>query len=149
MQYSAMLAIPHLNSDKINRNQEDKAALITYNVQSNPRTTPPPSIQQWLGAHRHGVSSIPEWDLTGNSESGIVFFNGIDKFGIEVSNKNKKIYKVFYDNPTWNINYSEQVFQIGSRSRYSENLLMVESINKERVGKMELMNLEWKNLMWN
>jgi len=32
MQYSAMLAIPHLNSDKINRNQEDKAALITYNV---------------------------------------------------------------------------------------------------------------------
>ena len=33
----------------------------------------------------------------------------------------------FHDNPTWNINYSEYIFQVGTRSRYSEYLLMAKN----------------------
>jgi len=35
---------------------------------------------------RNGVNSIPELELMGNSRTA--FFNGIDKFGIEVCYKN-------------------------------------------------------------
>jgi len=71
---------------------------------------------------RHGVNSIPELELMGNSNFEIAYLKkngiGIDKFGIEVCYKKIKsqinlpcsflIQKCFlHDNPSWNINYSE------------------------------------------
>jgi len=49
----------------------------------------------------------------------------------------------FHDNPTWNINYSALVFQLGTRSTYS----MVKS-SRQKI-ESELKNLKLKHFMWN
>ena len=92
------------------------------------------------------IDLIKTSELMGNSNFRIgtaYLKNGIriDKFGIEVCYKklnpqinltfNFLVQKYFFhDNPTWNINYSEQVFQADTCNRYLEYLLMVK---KEQV----------------
>ena len=85
------------------------------------------------------VNSIPE--LMGNFNSGIAY---LKKMELELINLELKfatkqnpqinlpfnflIQKYFFhDNPTWNVNYLELVFQVVIRGRYLKYLFMVKS----------------------
>ena len=88
---------------------------------------------------RYGVNSILELELMGNSNFGIriAYFKKMEfelinlEFKLKFATKklNSQInlpfhfnseFFFFHDNPTWNINNSKYVFQVGTRSRYSE-----------------------------
>jgi len=83
---------------------------------------------------RHEVNSIPELMANSNSGIGIYYLKKMELINLELGLKfptnklnpqnnlpfNFLIQKYFFrDNPTWNINYSEYVFQVGTRIRYS------------------------------
>ena len=40
----------------------------------------------------------------------------------------------FHDNPTWNINYFEQVFQVGTQSTYSWQKVVGKKVGKNGIG---------------